>query len=237
MKWILALCLALLPLSANATTLRPVDWDTAGFTQLGRSLNEVYVGCGGTGCAGSTFHALPLADPFVSIDLGEFQATLEIVSEVRGSVWTYGYRNLSVVAPTLTDWTLEFYFNVSAKFNAPGGPGSLADLLLATSTPSQMFLFRSATIGAGQVSSGVPTRFLRGDAVELSRTLDFGTGMGRQNQSYSDCGFSAGVATECLITLELLEVVPSVPEPSVAMLLVAGLGAFGTARSRRTRKE
>ncbi len=234
MKWILALCLALLPLSANAITLRPVDWTSAGFMPGPFGLAEAQVFCSQIGCGIGA--PVPITAPDFSIDLGGvLQVSVEFVSEVVGNRWTYGYRNLSVVAdPSVPTWNATFYLDVSAALTVPDGPG-LSTLALVSGGLPQDLLFDS-TLGAGTTSTGLPVDFLPADQVDVFHGLEVDIALGRNPQStgtFSTCGRSTTVLSDCLVTVDLFEVVPSVPEPSAPILLMAGVGSFGMLRRRR----
>lgn len=143
----------------------------------------------------------------------------ELVSEVSGNRWTFGIRNISVVAPTVTDWDIDLFAGVSAQLGVPSGSSALSTLVLVASPVPFLLNSISGALGPGNVSTGFPVVFVSGDQVDLFTDIHWRASFGNTSGTFSPCESSRMTdLSDCLVTIDLFQVVAT-PEPSPVWLL------------------
>ncbi|MCP5060777.1 MAG: hypothetical protein GY937_29130 [bacterium] len=234
LRFVLILALALIPIPAAAITLVPVSWTSAGFEQGPLSgPPEIGVFCN-PGCGTTAGGYFPIAAPDLSFDLGGLQMSAELVSEVIDNRWTYGIRNISVATNgTPTSWDFELYIDFSASFDVPASLLGFSTIAFVAGPAPTELTTTGSVLGPALLSTGAPHALVSGESLDVFGKFEFWVAEGRFPGTGGSCGRSQTVdLSDCLITIDLFEVVAT-PEPSPAWLL--GLLGAGVAYRKRGR--
>lgn len=247
----------------------PVPWVAAGFgdtnpprlTMEGVSV-VCFLGVGGCADTNGASDASYRLVPQIQIDTGAFSFSADLVSEIDGNAWTFGYRNVELTTLPLSSdpdvlgpdelglVSLQLMAGYFATFSVPqSSRGAFADLIFAATElgPREGFL-QSNMFGLGPLPGiGTVERFLSGDQLtffsssnstyHLASASNTQSGMIEQS-SFSSCGRQLALLdlSDCTITLSVFQVVP---EPSLTSLVCVAVGALllGRTQSRGRKQE
>lgn len=259
-----ALLAGALAAPSGAVPLVPVPWTSAGFgdTTPPRLSTDLNVGCGDhlqQGCAGGgAFRAShPISGSTVSLSTGVVDFSADLVSEIVGNTWTFGYRNVQLASPPVsTDATVDpgelaflsisFVGGVTAVLDVPSVGGPFTDLLFAATAPGILGggTVESSTFGWGAFPDvGSVQTLVAGDRLtfytSFASYIDSYSPANTQESriretSYNTCRFTTeGIdLADCTISLSVFRPV-NVPEPGSLGLLCASLAAlYGRIRMR-----
>lgn len=227
------------PAAAGPVVFDPVPWSGAGVGSSvpGHPLQlELVCAAEVPGICASGVHDLPIQDR-ISFSDGQVSFEADLVSEISGTSWTYGLRNLSASVPDEL-FILSFdRFDVFGTFEVPGRGGDKIPLV-GTATPSRS----SPDLVSALHGPLVPFRFARvvlfdgGDTITLFE--DTFWGYEREfDRTASPCHIGDGLVLEdCVVTVEFVQPRVVAPEPDAALLGAATLAALALRwRSRRRR--